>query len=152
MADDILIQTRLPTGVGDWVARECVAEGISVAAYVRRLVLREHDRASTFAWSCPVERALEWCWQPPGVPPHYLLCRSYEFSSAEVAFRMRKPIEEGDPAPATVADLNDEAWYANPGGHRFVLSGSSRPWAIVRTLEVEPGGAVEIVLRMASES
>jgi hypothetical protein len=46
MSDDrILIHTRVPKALGEWVKRQAQKEGLSMASWLRRLVMKDRERA-----------------------------------------------------------------------------------------------------------
>lgn len=148
MGSEVLVQTRLPPDVAEWLAAEAEREGLSLAAWLRRLVYRERSVARVGAWVAGREDAWRRALEPPAGAPPFLLRRRWELSGTELVFTLCDWTDEEPLAPVLLEQVQDAEWLRRPETFRFVLRGSSRPWEIVRTLEVRPGGPLEIVLRL----
>ncbi len=143
MANEALIQTRVPIAVAEDVAALSAAEGLSVAAWVRRLLIKEVGQVRTPACTSRVGEKPNL-----GVNPSWILERVEEMTSTEVKFHMLHG--PGHPllgAPVTPGYLSDIDWYQHQDDHRFHLQGSPKPWCIVRSMFDARSGRMELVLR-----
>jgi hypothetical protein len=140
---DVLVQTRVPPAVGRWLAKQATNDGLSAAAWVRRLLLKEMSAMRTEGWVVPASQK-----HPPTSTPSWILERCRDVSATEVEFAvLHGPGHQKPGSPVTDAFLGDVDWYKQPAAYRFRLKGSAVPWAIVRTVYNATTARMEILLR-----
>jgi hypothetical protein len=142
MLTERLVQTRIPGEVAEQVDSLAAGEGLSVAAWLRRLILKEINSMYTEAWTAekPVIASQDG-------PASYYLKRVKDLSATEVEFALiHGPAHDrrGNVTPGYLSDVN---WYRNPDDYRFFLSGSPMPWSIVRLMHNTTAEEMLIVLR-----
>lgn len=142
MALEALVQSRVPHEVAGQVTALAASEGLSVAAWIRRLLIREVTRMRVLAWAVPGEST------PfhPGTAPAAtcVLERVGELSAVEVVFH----VLDKSGAPEPLDEVSRYGWFKEPEKYRFHLDGSPKPWIVVRTLWDSRSGRAELVLRM----
>jgi hypothetical protein len=146
MTLEALVQTRIPAQAGQRAASLARAEGLSVAAWLRRLILREVYPVYTEAWTGrrghPVNQN-GYAW--------YFLSRVQDLSETVAEFKIfLGPSYDSDrwlPMSALGAERQD--WYQEPREHLFWLKGSKKPWSIKRTMEVS--GQMCVILQLEDE-
>ena len=144
----MLLQTRVPRQIGLWIANQATFEGLSVASWLRRLVLQEVHRMHTQAWVVSHDEDPV-TYQQIANPALYILERKGDLSATEVAFwLLHGPSHEQPGKPVTPAWLVDVEWYKSPAGKRFVLEGSADRWRIMRTMHDHTAGRIELVLQV----
>jgi hypothetical protein len=138
------VQSRIPAEAGERVERLARAEGLSVAAWLRRLILREVYPMYTEAWTGRRGQAVD-----QNKYAFYFLNRVRDLTETTAEFRIflgpsYDKSDQGRPMGALGAEQH--SWYQEPEDHLFWLKGSRRPWAIKRTTEVS--GQMCVILQL----
>ena len=146
---DLLIQTRVPEEIGRWAMQKAANEGLSMAAWLRRLLISEANRRRTEDGVVPKDEANPGRYLVAPPAPDHLLERTRDISTNEVAFWMLhgSPTEKRA-KPVSAEWLGDVNWNRRPDEYRFLIKGSPRPWVIARIMNDTTAGRMELVLRM----
>ena len=122
---DMLVQTRVPRLLGKWISTQADLSGETVAAWLRRLLVKEASLARVSAWVRPSDRCDPSVMAVNPVLPNYLLERLKVLDGDQALFALSDP-EHG--VPVTKEGWQQTEWFKRPGDHRFVLDGSPHPW------------------------
>jgi hypothetical protein len=124
---ETLIQTRVPRNIGDEIAFIAYDDGDTVAAWLRRLIVREMGFVRIKAWVVAAARANPVRVFAADEPAHYALLARREITPLDRVFLLT------DPAGKPVSDrlLLEYEWFKKPNQFRFVLERSPAPWQIV---------------------
>lgn len=145
---DPLIQSRIPRNIARWLVTRTRAEGTTVAAWVRQLIIKEHDMQRVAAWI----RRLAGC--DPASPDSYsaeptvYLDRLEQFPGGETIFALISA-ERGIP-------VGWEGWqtyelYKKPEDYRVLLRGNPKPMRLVTAAFNETAKRVEVTLAVDTE-
>ena len=140
---ETLIQTRIPADAGQKVVAMATTEGLSIATWLRRLVLKEVNRMQIETWVD--EKSVT---TPPNRKAEYLLERVQDISATEVEFKLR--LGPGSSSPGSSIDpngLRTTEWCKKPNGYHFFLRGSLKPWSFVRSFYDNTSAGLLVVLR-----
>jgi hypothetical protein len=138
-----LIQTRIPADAGQRVAAIAETEGLSVAAWLRRLVLKEVNKMHIETWVA--EKSVT---TPPTWKAEYYLERVHDISATEVEFKLRHGPGSSSPGSSINPNgLRSIDWFKRPDEHHFFLHGSFKPWLLVRSFYDTTSDGLLIVLR-----
>lgn len=147
---DVLVQTLIPPRLAKWLKQSAEREGLSVAAWVRRLIMmQEAQTAHMQAWHRPPTeqvRTLSEVWGRPGAP-NIMLDRVAAHADGSIEVRVHSA-KSG--APLTGRDLlqaNVLAENIEKGGW-FALAGSMNAWRVVNSFADDAhGGQLILTLR-----
>ena len=143
MAGDVLVQTRVSPTVARWLRRRAEAEGLTVAALARKLLMTEMNMMRVDAWSLRDEDAS----REPAAAPTWTLERSRDRPSGGVEYALlHGPGAHHAGAPVSDSYVSDMGWFLRPHEHRFRLRGSSQPRVIIETLFDSASGGMVVVL------
>lgn len=146
--NEALIQTRIPMDIAERIAGLTNTEGLSVASWLRRLVMKEVNRMKSDAWFARKTEIPN-----TNGPARCYLERVHEFSPTEVEFGLlHGPSHPFPGSPMSQEYLSDFAWYNQQDEHRFFLRGNPSPWSIARTVYDNTSGRMLIVLRIDKSS
>jgi hypothetical protein len=148
MALDPLVQARIPRTIAKWLVARTRAEGTTVAAWVRQLIIKEHDMQRVAAWI----RRLGSC--DPASPDSYsgkptvYLDRLEQLPGGETTFALISA-ERDIPVPW-------EGWqtyelYKKPDAYRVLLRGNPRPMRLVTASFNETARRVEVTLAVDTD-
>ena len=146
---DVLLQTRVPIDYGEWVSKAAEIDGVSVAAWLRRLVMAEAQKMRVEAWvvNHGKENPIAYvnCAPPPA---SYFLELDQRFSQErKKTFAMRHGPSHNLPGADVKAEwLSRLSWFNDFGSVWFLLKGSPNPWSVVETIFDETKSTVLITL------
>jgi hypothetical protein len=149
---DKILQTTVSEPVAAEIQGRAAADGVSVAAWVRRAVLRMLSTASVEAWVVPADQANAPIEQDR--PSTHLLLEVQRLSATEAVYTLAHGRAHDHPgALVTIGWLTgghtaDHAWYVAPEKFRFRLRGSSKPWRIVSTMLEDMTQEVRVALAL----
>jgi hypothetical protein len=123
---ETLIQTRVPQDVAGWVAEMAYETGETAAGWVRRLVMRDYRQGTVPA----VIRHVDNC-NPPEVLAHFSPTHNLLPIAHITPLDREFLLVDLSGEPLTRHQLMLQAWFREPGEHRFVLECSPQPWRIV---------------------
>src|SRR4051812_49297681 len=128
MALEHIIQTRIPIETAGQVEQIAAKEGLAVATWLRRLIIKEVNSMYIQAWVAQKG-------ERPNVeaPCYYYLKRFKDFSAEEmeIVLLYGKGNEKAG-TPVTSGYLSTTGWYKDQDNYRFYLDDSPKPWSIVR--------------------
>jgi len=152
---DVLIQTRVPSEVAEWVTHEAEGDADTVAGWLRRRLMREMNGARVRAW---VQQKRMGPWLEQELPRfflrdapahHYWLHPVHVISATERVFAMYSA--NGKPIPRSSLTDGSVQSFMYPSLHRYVLEGSMNPWAIVTVMFDDAAQRPEITLRALAD-
>lgn len=149
---EVLVQTRLPQQAADWIARAAETAGLSVAGWVRSVLLSVATGTRTDAWVVrPSERVARLHGAPP--KPHMtlqLLSRGPALSVFTILHPPTHP-HAGEPwSEHWFKDNND--LFTNQHERALVLRGSPSRWSIIHSLFDSGAQRVELALEALLDS
>lgn len=144
MPRDRLVQTRIPLATAEEVDRVAEREGMAVATWLRRLIMKEINSMYIEAWVSEKSR-------PANRNTHadYYLKRVKDISPTEIEFALLHgpaPYRAPAGAPVTPAFLEDVGWYQHIDDVDFVLKGSEKRWRVLRSFYDSNSRQMMIVL------
>lgn len=159
MADDILIQTKIPRRTAETFYQMAKKEGISVAAATRRLIInvtamQKRPPALIKAWVLDDNTAAE-----PGrvtsiqfVRPFYMLTPIEHYTPTTRTFGVYHVEEDGSIARLSAEDTayRFSTWATDPTRQRFILAGGT-VWKIITAIDVDQGDGAALQLTLALE-
>lgn len=138
---DVLIQTVLPPSIAEWAKSRAAAEGVSVAAWLRRLVMQRQQAVTIKAWAALLKTGA------PLNGPHDLV---FERMPTEPSGLTPFRVWEHDGArPCRVAWLGGDL-LPSMRLHGVRLEGSPEPWRIVNEF-ADNGADGQLVLLMRED-
>jgi hypothetical protein len=139
MAEDVVIQTRVPPEIAAELAFIASDDGDSTAAWVRRLIFREINLARVKAWVTPRGEDPVKVFTKGGAH-QYILRPQHQITPLVRAFKLADPLGES----IGTHTLIEQPWYQKPHQFRFVLDRSPSPWRIISILTNEITLRVEV--------
>jgi hypothetical protein len=126
-SSETFIQTRVPRNVAAEIAFIAYDEGDTVAAWLRRLVVREVGFVRIKAWVVAAARANPARVFAAGEPAHYALLARRHITPLDRVFLLT------DLSGKPVSDrlLLEYEWFKKPHKFRFVLERSPAPWQML---------------------
>jgi len=131
---ELLVQTRLPKPIGEWVLRVAAAEGVSTAAWLRRAVMGIAEGTRIEAWFArPGESLDSFHYSAPRV--HVTLQLLERGAGGRCLFSPMHP-----PTHSHAGQPWSEAWFKDSDLFRaqqqrvLVLRGSPVPWRILSSM------------------
>lgn len=143
-SDEIFLQTRIPATAARALENVLQREGLSAAAWLRRLVLSALAAPSIRADVVEKGRAETHAVSGRG-GFNYLLIPTRQISATERSFQLLT--REGQAMTAT--DLHFFVPWKDQQRYRFLLEGSPMPWEIVTFVSLDNGARTEVTLRVA---
>ena len=145
---DVLLQTRVPEEVAEWAREAAAHEAEALAAWLRRLLLREHGRRRVDAWVVSERRADPRVhFQHPG-HSHYVLEHVRDVSLTSSVWRLLAGMRHKNAGSPIVRSWweNEEPIFSAPGAFRFLLAGSSFSWRLVGSVYDRTSEFVEVTI------
>jgi len=132
------LQTRVPADMTQHVSALANAEGLTVAAWLRRLVFKEVYRMRVEAHFFSLSERVN-----TDLTPYYILEPLSPLSALSLECRMWH-----FDGPSAVSDkhLKEQAWNKDRENHRFYLKGEPHPWKVGRTFFDRSSGTAVILL------
>ncbi|MFZ4734651.1 MAG: hypothetical protein ACOYM9_01820 [Bradymonadia bacterium] len=141
MTLEALVQTRVPREVAESVAALAATEGLSVAAWLRRMLIKEATKMRIRAWVVQgAETAVN-----REIAPSCLLEHVRDISATEAVVHVLN--KSG--VPETLSEVSRYGWIKEPEKFRFYLEGGPAPWTVVRAWWDSRAAREELVLRLA---
>lgn len=147
-----MIQTTVPEPTVVEIQSRASADGVSVAAWVRRAVVRALEVPTVEAWVVPVASAQQPVEQDR--PSTHILREVQRISATEVIYTLTHGRRHDHPGALvsvgwlTDGHTADHSWYVSPDQFRVRLRGSSRPWRIVATMCDDPTQEMRVALQL----
>jgi hypothetical protein len=149
LVPDVLMQTRVPEEVADWARESAAREAEAMAAWLRRLLLREHGRRRVEVWVVPERRSDPRVhFQHPG-HSHYVLEHLRDLSLTSSSWRLLGGARDAKAAAKPIVRSwweNEEPIFSAPGTYRFLLAGSPFAWRLVGSVYDQTSEYVEITI------
>jgi hypothetical protein len=143
---ETILQTRIPADMAQTVSTLANAEGLTVAAWLRRLIFKEVGRMRIEAWVYEQSERVN-----KSVRSHYILEPLSPPGSIILEGRLfhGRDMAQFEGRAVTQADLEQKPWNRERDKHRFHLEGEPQPWKIRRTLFDRSTATAIISLEMA---